>query len=80
MPPIRSKSDPSTKRGQMREIVLNVYDFMKEEVQEEKRKSARTLAYRKQLLKVQKRVEEATEFSERKSRNNRVVLIERHDI
>ena len=33
MPPVLSKSDSSTKRGQTREVVLNVYNFMKKETQ-----------------------------------------------
>jgi hypothetical protein len=53
------------KRGKMQEIVLNVYIFMKKEAQEAKKTSDQILTYRKQLLKVQKRVEEATKVSER---------------
>jgi hypothetical protein len=49
MPPLRSKSDSSTKRGQTREIVLNVYKFMKKEAQEAKGQVPEH--YRKQLLK-----------------------------
>jgi hypothetical protein len=62
MPPIRSKSD-AFKRGQTQLIVLTVYDFMKKEVQEAKGREPEH--YRKQLLKVQKRVKEATEIYER---------------
>jgi hypothetical protein len=63
MPPIRSKSDSSTRRGQTREIVQNVFNFMNKEAQEAKGHVPEH--YRKQLLKVQKRVEEATKVSER---------------
>jgi hypothetical protein len=47
----------------MQETVLNVYDFMKKEAQETKVQMPEH--YKKQLLKVQKTVEEATEVSER---------------
>jgi hypothetical protein len=63
MPPIRSKPVASMKRGQTQETVLNVYDFMRKTEQQAKGREPEH--YRKQLLKVQKRVKEATEVSER---------------
>jgi hypothetical protein len=51
------------KRGQMHETVLNVYNFMKKEAQEAKGQVPEH--YRRQLLKLQKRVEEATKVCKR---------------
>jgi hypothetical protein len=63
MPPIHLKMGYSTKIGQTCEIVLNGKQFMKKEALEAKGQVSKH--YRKQLLKVQKRVQEATKVSER---------------
>jgi hypothetical protein len=60
MPLIHSKPD-STRIWQMQEAVLNVYNFMKKEMQTAKAQVPKN--YRMQLLKVQKQMEEATKVS-----------------
>jgi hypothetical protein len=63
MPPLHSKPHPSTKRWQTRDVLMNVYNFMKKEAQEVKGQVLEQ--YRKHPLKVQKWVEDATKLEEK---------------
>ena len=60
MPPVISKLSGKTLRSQSREIVANVYDFMKEEV---KNKQGFSPAYYKEIQKVQERIIRVTDVS-----------------
>jgi hypothetical protein len=75
MPPIHEKSGSSTRRWQTCEIVLNRKVLLTKEAREAKEQVPEH--YRKQLLKGQKRVEEATKVSGRTVR--RILERKKHE-